>query len=162
MKTCAFCGSEININFCDFCDMELEEKYILVNGERLAQYKDFKGYPDHSLIFSSTKELMKLETIELLCLLREARSHRANVFNLRLLRHKAEEQEGYTEQVSDLAVKTYSEYEIATRKVWVIENIIKDRIGYYPQRVTKNFLSMFLDRMKKCETKKMKIKGDQK
>src|SRR5699024_2645198 len=124
MKTCAFCGSEIELRYCDFCDMELEEKYILVNGERLAQYKAFKGYPDQSLIFSSTKELMELETIDLLCLLREARSHRANVFNLRLLRHKAEEQEGYTEQVSDLAVKTYSEYEIATRKVWVIENII--------------------------------------
>lgn len=158
MKTCAFCGSEININFCNFCDIDLENRYISKDGKRLSLLDNFQGYPDRTKIFMSTKELMELETIELLCLLREARSHRAEAYNLRLLRHKAEEHAGYTEDVKDLAVKTYEEYEYATRKVWVIENIIKDRIGYFPEKVTDNFLSMFIDRMEKSEKKSMYIR----
>lgn len=159
MSTCAFCGTELDNTYCSYCEMELESRYILKNGERLGQFKGFSGYPDKSLVFSSTKDLIKLETIELLCLLREARSHRAEVYKLRKLRHEAEKQEGYTERVEEIDEVSYKEYENATRKVWVIENIIKDRLGYYPKRVTMNFLNMYVERMKESEEKAMVMKG---
>lgn len=151
MKTCGFCGSKLNNNFCTFCEIELSDKYIMKDGNRLNQFESFKGYPNESEIYKSTKELMELETIHLLCLLREARSVRAETYKLRALRHQAEKQEGFTEKVKEIEEYTYKEYENATRKVWVIENIIKDRLGYYPERVTNNFLNMYLERMKQSE-----------
>lgn len=155
MITCAFCGSEIKENYCAFCEMELTNKYIMKDGKRLNQAEKFLGYPSRHEIYKSTKELMKLETIHLLCLLREARSIRAEVYKLRLLRHQAEEQKGMNNEIESLENYTYDEYESSTRKVWVIENIIKDRLGYFPQKVTNNFLNMYLERMEQSEKKKM-------
>lgn len=158
MFTCAFCGSEVEEEYCAFCEMELTNKYIMKDGKRLNQAEKFLGYPNRSEVYKSTKELMKLETIHLLCLLREARSIRAEVYKLRLLRHQAEEQYGLNEDVESLENVTYNEYESSTRKVWVIENIIKDRLGYFPEKVTNNFLNMYIERMEKSEQKKMYIK----
>lgn len=159
MKTCGLCGTPLNDLYCPYCEMELEERYIMQDGQRLKQSKEFGGYPNSSKIFCKTEELMRLETIELLCLLREARKYRADSYKLRLLRHKAERQQGYVDEVSKLEEFTYDEYANATRKVWVIENIIKDRLGYYPEKVTMNFLNMYLERMERSERKKMKLGG---
>ncbi|WP_368502801.1 hypothetical protein AB3N04_00250 (plasmid) [Alkalihalophilus sp. As8PL] len=52
---------------------------------------------------------------------------------------------------------SYKEYEQATRKVWSIENKIKDRIGYYPQKITEPFLASYLERIERSEVKPMKI-----
>lgn len=159
MKTCGLCGTKLDNNYCSYCEMELKERYILKDGQRLRQGSDFMGYPDRSKIFSTTNELMQLETIELLCLLREARSYRAEAYKLRVLRHNAEKQEEFNEEVSRIDEFSYDEYSNATRKVWVIENIIKDRLGYFPQKVTMNFLNMYLERMEKSEQKIMKMEG---
>lgn len=159
MNTCGFCGSEIDYAFCNFCEMELDERYILEDGKRLDQSKSFLGYPNRLEVYCSTKELMEKETLELLCLLREARKIRAEVYNLRKLRHEAEDEAGMTDDVKTLDTQTYSEYEISTRKVWVIENIIKDRLGYYPKRITDNFLGIYLKRIEESEEKQMKMKG---
>lgn len=158
MNTCGFCACEIKNNFCDFCKMTLDDKHIMTDGKRFNQEENFLGYPNRYGVHKSTPELMDLETIDLLCLLREARAFRSEVYQLRLLRHKAEEQTGMNDDVKEIAETTYSEYENATRKVWVIENIIKNRLGYFPQKVTQNFLNMYLDRMEKSEKKIMKMK----
>jgi len=153
LQTCAYCGSEVKNRYCSFCEMELMDRYILQNGERLSNSIDY--YPDQQGIFQNTPELLQLETIELLCLLRHARNYRSEVYKLRLLGHQAEAAGG---DVDDIKIQSYSDYEEATRKVWVIENIIKDRIGYYPQKVTENYLGMYLDRIVKAQKKKMTIK----
>src|SRR5690625_2236801 len=155
MNTCALCGTELDIAFCPFCEMELEERYISKDGKRLSQFDTFQGIPDRSLIFQSTKELMKMETIDLICLLSEARSYRTEVYHLRRLRHQAEKKEGFNDTVKQLEKFSNKSYEEATRKVWIIENIIKDRLGYFPQKVTQNFLSMYLERIEKSEKKPM-------
>lgn len=150
MKTCAYCGSEVNQSYCPFCEMELEERYILQSGKRLSNAIPF--YPEMQGIFKNTPELLQLETIELLCLLRHARNYRTDVYKLRILGHKAESEGG---DVEEIQMQSYSDYEKATRKMWVLENIIKDRIGYYPQKVTENFLAMYLERIEKSQKKKM-------
>lgn len=165
MKTCGFCASEINDNYCDFCQMELEDRHVTLNGKRFEQAKRFLGYPDRHEIFKSTQELLELETIHLLCLLREARSHRSEVYKLRYLAHKGKKQaidEGRDlkdlESMNRIDESSYIDYEEATRKVWVIENIIKNRLGYFPQKINEKFLAMYLDRMEKSELKEMFIK----
>ena len=158
MVTCGFCGSELEINYCSFCDMELEKRYILKDGQRLAQKELFLGFPNQNEVFQSTKELMKKETIDLFCLLREARRLRAEVFKLRKIKHDAERDLGKSNNdLKQLDEATYEEYEHATRKVWVIENIIKDRLGYYPKRISKSFINGFVDRIEDSEEKIMII-----
>jgi len=153
MKTCAYCASELETNYCSFCEMELSERYILEGGKRLKN--DIPHFPDQGDIFKSTKDLLKLETLELLCLLRHARNYRSEIYKLRILTHKAEEQGG---DMAEIQATSYSDYEKATRKMWVIENIIKDRIGYYPKKVTENFLSIYLERIEQSQKKNMVMK----
>jgi hypothetical protein len=166
MNTCGFCASQINNNYCDFCQMELEDKHITKDGQRFDQSKRFLGYPDRQEIFKSTKELMKLETIHLLCLLREARAYRSDVYKLRYLAHQGKKQaitQGGSpedlESMNRIDESSYGDYEEATRKVWVIENIIKDRLGYFPKRINEKFLLIYLDRMEKSEQKNMRMEG---
>jgi|SRR5690625_200544 len=153
MNTCGYCGSNLQDRYCSFCEMELTNRYILEDGKRLDTSIDF--FPEKQDIFKSTKELLELETIELLCLLRHARDYRSEVYKLRLLTHQAESAGG---DVQEIDAKSYKDYEEATRKVWVLENIITDRIGYYPQKVTENFLAMYLERIEKSQKKKMTMK----
>lgn len=153
MRTCAYCGSELNNRYCSFCELELMDRYILKDGERLKN--DIPHFPEQRDIFKSTSELLQLETIELLCLLRHARNYRSEVYKLRIITHKANDQGGGLEEIE---ASSYGDYEEATKKVRVIENIIKDRVGYYPEKVTENFLSMYLERIEKSQRKKMRIK----
>lgn len=126
--------------------MELSDRYILKEGKRLSQ--TIPHLPPEGDIFKGTKELLKLETIELLCLLRYARKYRSDVYNCRILTHKAE---GAGGEVEGMKEKSFSDYEDATRKVWVIENILKDRIGYYPNKITSEFIDKYNDRIERSE-----------
>ena len=153
MKTCAYCGTEVNDKYCSFCNMLLTERYILEDGQRLDT--SIPHFPEMQGIFKSTAELIQLETLELLCLLRHAREYRSDAYKLRILTHQAKSQGGNMEGIEN---SSYDEYEKATRKVWVIENIIKDRIGYFPQKVTEKFLAMYLERIEKSTQKRMHIR----
>lgn len=123
---------------------------MLKDGKRLDS--SISNFPDKKGTFKSTKELLQLETIALLCLLRHARDYRSEVYKLWLLTHQATAACGDIEEIQEAS---YSDYEAATRKVWVIENIITDRIGYYPQKVTKKFLAMYVDRIQNSQHKRM-------
>lgn len=152
MKTCAYCGSELEGLYCSYCELVLSEKYIHEDGKRMSH--TIEAYPDESRMFKSTRELLTLETIELLYILRYARKHRSMVYHMRINIKKAAA-EGNDMSKYDQA--SYTEYEQATRKVWVIENIIKDRLGYYPQKITEPFLASYLERIERSEGKPMKI-----
>ncbi|MFG6150631.1 hypothetical protein [Halobacillus sp. B23F22_1] len=101
MKTCAYCGSEVEESYCFYCKMELEQRCILKNGNRLAH--NIQQLPSEQDIFLSTKELMQRETIELLCLLKYARKYRSDVYNWRFLTNKANE----VEQVAEMKKNSY-------------------------------------------------------
>ncbi|SFB32992.1 hypothetical protein SAMN04488072_11643 [Lentibacillus halodurans] len=66
MKTCAYCGTELTSNYCSFCEMQHTDRYILQDGERLDN--SIAYYPAQHDIFKSTPQLLRLETMELLCL----------------------------------------------------------------------------------------------
>jgi|SRR5699024_2971814 len=155
MQTCAYCGTKVNDKYCSFCDMLLTDRYILEDGQRLDT--SISHYPEMQGIFKSTAELIQLETLELLCLLRHAREYRSRAYELRILTHQATAAGGDMEEIQ---ASSYNDYEDATRKVWVIENIIADRIGYYPQKITEKFLAMYVDRIQKSQQKRMVIKKE--
>jgi hypothetical protein len=152
MKTCAYCGTELEGSYCPYCELVLSEKYINEDGKRVSNR--IEAYPDESMLFKSTRELMTLETIELLYLLRYAREHRSMVYHMRINVNKAAAEGN---DMSEYDQVSYKEYEQATRKVWSIENMIKDRIGYYPQKITEQFLASYLERIERSEVKPMKI-----
>lgn len=153
MITCAYCATELSSRYCPFCEMELKDYQISKNGNRMSSTLNF--IPAEVEIFKDTKTLMKKETIELLFLLRYARKHRSDVYNLRINVHRASKQGN---DMQEYDTSSYNDYEEATRKVWVIENIIKDRMGYYPKQVTENFLSLYLQRIEESQKKPMFLK----
>ena len=93
--------------------------------------------------------------------LHHARNYRSEIYNVRILTHKGKNKavagSSDMENMNEIDITTYSDYEDATRKVWVIENIIKERIGYFPPKVTEEFLSKYLYRIKKSQQKNMFI-----
>ncbi|TCP24464.1 hypothetical protein EV207_12524 [Scopulibacillus darangshiensis] len=155
MKTCAYCCSELQEKYCPFCDMVLAEKYVMENGERLSH--SISWYPEEHNIYKSTKDLLKLETIELICLLKHARAYRGQAYELRRLRHKSELKVGMNEEVESIAKASYEEYEMATRKVWVLENILRERIGYFPYRISEKYIQGYLEHIERSEKKQMVI-----
>ncbi|WP_160037235.1 hypothetical protein [Paenibacillus sp. An7] len=40
-------------------------------------------------------------------------------------------------------------YRYWTRKAWIIENILRDRAGYYPIKITDNMLNSIIEQMEK-------------
>ncbi|WP_347553032.1 hypothetical protein ABFG93_22610 (plasmid) [Pseudalkalibacillus hwajinpoensis] len=91
-------------------------------------------------------------------MLKYARSYRSEVYHLRVISYKAEERGESDQTLEGIQHQSYEEYEKATQKVWIIENILKDRIGYYPVKVTDNFLQLYLHRIKQSQKKRMVLK----
>ena len=160
MKTCGYCGSEIQEPYCSFCEMELDPQHVLENNKRVDHLID--STPDETAVFLPTKELLTFETIELLFILKYARKHRSDVYNLRIMGHKASAELENDEGMNEIQAQSFAEYEKATRKVWCIENIIKDRIGYYPVKISDDFLQRYLYRIKKSQEKAMAMQSKRK
>ncbi|NPC90841.1 hypothetical protein HOO54_01235 [Bacillus sp. WMMC1349] len=157
MKTCTYCGTELASNYCSYCEMALKLDDISENGQRKKHSLSYE--PDPADIFKSTLELLKSKTIELIYLLRYARKYRSNVYNSRLNIHRAEQAGQSDKQLNQFHQESYKEYEKATRKVWVIENIIADRIGYIPEQINDKFLSAYVNKIEQKQGKIMLMKS---
>lgn len=157
MKTCAYCGSELASEYCSYCEMNLKPDDILENGQRKKHTLSYE--PDPADIYKSTPELLKYKTIELIFLLTYARKYRSDVYNGRVNIHRAQQEGQSNTQLKQFQQETYTEYEKASRKVWVIENIIADRIGYIPEQINDKFLTAYLNKIEKKQGKVMMIKS---
>jgi hypothetical protein len=97
-----------------------------------------------------------MNIVELLFLLRFARAERSSIYGQR--------------QLFILAIKegvgefrkgeqyTFKEYEYWTRKCFVIENLIRERLGYIPKKLTEAYIQNLADRMFDSAKKDMRIK----
>jgi len=150
MKTCPYCGSDIKkINqqqyYCDFCSMQLPASIVKENRERLdVRFQDFvlDTYMDRT-----TPELMILSTFELLYLLKMIRKERSDMYNQMHIFYRAGEQEN-TDAFKKYEKKTGRDYMYVTKKAFVVENIIRQRLGYVPARITENHLVKYLENIK--------------
>lgn len=146
--TCGYCGSGVGSpgtdngqSFCSFCEMFVQPS---VDGQRVQQYQkeEFIGYDQLRM---NTPQLQQLNTKSLLEVLRFAREERRSYFGtMRTLKKASSELPEFKagERMSS------DEYEMITRKVFVVENILRDRMGYIPKKITDNLLISYKER---CE-----------
>ncbi|MCM3571265.1 hypothetical protein [Neobacillus mesonae] len=160
MKTCAYCGSPVNSNgghdyYCSFCMMNLDYGDVQENGKR----KNLLPFSQPSLsdLDKSTPELMCFSTVELLFLLKFARKERTDIYKQRyiLIRAMKVGADEYTEAEQ----YTFREYEKATRKCFVLENLIRERIGYYPAKLTDSYIQTLAAKMEESAKKDMVIQN---
>lgn len=140
-NTCSYCGSSLGNDlpsmtdkaYCGFCEMFVKPS---VNGERIEQFRkvEFIGYEQ---IRMPTSELVEMHTKSLLELLKYMREERRSYFNnMRVLKQGASVNPEFKEgdKISS------EEYEMITKKCFVVENILRERMGYIPKKITENLL----------------------
>lgn len=162
MKTCPYCGSNIEkFNhyqyYCEFCDMNLDFQTVKENGERLTVRVSEIALDIH--IDKTTPELMTLSTYELLYLLRAIRRERSHMYSQMNIFYKAGKQEN-TNDFKEYEQITGKDYMYFTKKAFVVENIIRSRLGYVPTRITDTYLSNYLKNIKNDKNSPMIIRTE--
>ncbi|CAI6329678.1 hypothetical protein NRS6107_21165 (plasmid) [Bacillus subtilis] len=160
MKTCSYCGTPVHkkehLYYCNFCLMYLEDGYVEEDGERINI--NYREYALESDLDKPTFELMDFPTIELLSLLKIARNKRSsqydNLSNLNKALEQLEDPSEYAESQKECQKK----YEFFTKKMYSIENILKQRLGYIPPRIDKALLVKYLNNMKRKTKNQEKMK----
>ncbi|GAB0171945.1 TFIIB-type zinc ribbon-containing protein [Lysinibacillus sp. CTST325] len=161
--TCPYCGSVLKPEgekyYCDFCIMILPADRVQRNHERVSvRVRDFAldVYLD-----KTTPELMRYSTYELLSLLKYARAERTNIYKLMNTFYNARKQQGI-EEYKESEEYSGKEYEKITRKMFVLENLIRQRLGYVPHRITDVYLGKYLAAMEKDKRQPMIIRQQRK
>lgn len=157
MNTCPYCGSEIKNEenyYCHFCVMNVPESNVQIDGERLPIQLEHFAYD--ALTQKTTPELMCLSTFELIYLLKEIRAQRSNTYQSMATLKKA------GNSISDPDIKEGSKlagemYETETKQMFIVENIIRDRLGYIPTRITEKYLDDYAHQIEQDRKKKGKM-----
>lgn len=155
MQTCAYCGSGVepvgNGLYCSFCDMEVYQDDVQENGMRRPVLAE-----DTVLLSAaerSTQEIMEKDSYYLTLLLRLVRNERKRTYNLlRVVNKGAALQPEKFKAGQDEGGKNYRYW---TRKAWIIENILRDRSGYYPAKITDNMLNSIIEQVQQSNQKPM-------
>ncbi|WP_310144204.1 hypothetical protein [Paenibacillus amylolyticus] len=100
----------------------------------------------------NTSQLMQRSTNELIVMLRLVRQKRTDFYNYLRVLNKAK---GDFQEHAELTGK---DYEFWTRKAWVLENILRDRTGSFPERITDDYLAGLAARADKINRKSMRIR----
>ena len=162
LKTCSYCGTELNTTtspiICPFCLKQYhDEQELGAYGERTRK-RVFTEYVTHEMINQSVYELDKLHTLDLMIALRLCREERTQLYNLiRLLNKTMDEDSSSSEMLADGMKDAGEMYIDWTRKMWVIENLLVDRLGYYPSRISDDMLIRVKENSLKTMNKRMTI-----
>jgi hypothetical protein len=145
--------------FCDFCCMALDPLMVKKNRERVDVRVTEVALDVH--IDKTTPELMTLSTFELLYLLKSIRKERSDMYQYMHTFYRAGQQ-GNTEQFKEYEKESGKDYMYFTKKAFVVENIIRTRLGYVPARITENYLAKYLENIKHDKKTPMIIRTDRK
>ncbi|MEH7217469.1 hypothetical protein ACWKTS_32150 [Bacillus toyonensis] len=162
---CPYCATSIQVDkngvvqeVCEFCGGHMREQQtgmlqICRNGERFEFTKMQQNiFLEH--INQSVGELKQYHTYDLYLLLKEVREARSQTYYGLQLLNKASK----TEKKLQVTVnETGGEYEYYTRKAWVIENILLERQGFFPEKITDRVLQYMEEQIQKSKKKTMKI-----
>ncbi|HER2025581.1 hypothetical protein LCL90_23085 [Bacillus infantis] len=159
--TCPYCGSELMPQgpkyYCDFCMMILGGHQVQRDHQRLSvRVRDFAL---DAYLEKTTPELMRLSTFELLSLLKYARTERTHIYNYMNIFYKARKH-GELDDYRETEEETGVNYGRITRKMFVLENLIRQRLGYVPRRITDAYLARYLEEMKRDKNKPMTIRQE--
>ncbi|MGH0883287.1 hypothetical protein [Bacillus paranthracis] len=162
---CPYCATSIQVDkngvvqeICEFCGGHMREQQtgmlqICQNGERF----EFTKMQQHIFlehINQNVGELKQYHTYDLYLLLKEVRDARSQTYYGLQLLNKASKTE---KKLQVTANETGGEYEYYTRKAWVIENILLERQGFFPEKITARVLQYMEEQIQKSKKKTMKI-----
>ena len=162
MQTCPYCGLALVFDadhyYCTFCQMTIASADVQQDGGRKPITADPFVCADY--VELSTPELMEKSTTFLIYLLRLVRKERKNQYNYLRLFNKV--MDTGSNEYLEAAQESGKTYEWWTRKAWVIENILRDRMATFPVRVTDYYLSGLIDHIQTYNQKSMFLirKGD--
>ncbi|WP_144481650.1 hypothetical protein [Bacillus pumilus] len=147
--TCPYCGSGLHDEkdhyFCDFCVMEISKDQAQMGGHRI---HEIHQKVDPSDIKKTTPELMTYSTWSLILLLKEARKIRSSFYkDLSIARSKSRGVRD-KERADDVA----AEYQEITKRMYIIENILKKRLSYVPANLNDSYLRDYEKRMSNKKT----------
>ncbi|WP_253206789.1 hypothetical protein [Bacillus toyonensis] len=162
---CPYCATPIQVDkngvvqeICEFCGGHMREQQTGVlqlcqNGERF-EFRKLQQQLFLEHIEQSVEELKQYHTYDLYLLLKEVREARSQTYYGLQLLNKASKTESTLQATAD---ETGGEYEYYTRKAWVIENILLERQGFFPEKITARVLQYMWEQIKKSKKKPMKI-----
>lgn len=162
---CPFCASEQKINNgilapkCDFCGADLRDestgclRLINKDGERF-KFKKMKVniFEEHAK--QSVPVLKTYHTFDLYVLLREVREVRQLMYKGYEVLQKASELDTSYKGFAKQEIEKFTEW---TKRMYVIENILLERQGYFPNKVTDKVLQYMWEQMKSSKKSKMFI-----
>lgn len=135
---CSYCKTETkNHKVCDFCKADLTASRPKIN-PFLSELETEKTQP----------ELEKMHTYDLLLILSHIRAERSDMYRVMQSVRKAPN-EAKKDNYDELNEYGQELYRNLTARKNVIEQILIDRMGYYPKRVDKKLLQAFLTRMER-------------
>ncbi|MES5860643.1 hypothetical protein QCI47_29705 [Bacillus cereus group sp. RP29] len=167
--SCAYCGTEVKIDTngiveetCTFCGAKMRSSHsgilqLCQNEQRFEFYK-----MQQNVFLEQANEpvevLKQLHTFDLYLLLKEVREARSQTYYGLQLLNKASKEECTLQETAD---ETGEEYEYYTRKAWVIENILLERQGFFPEKITARVLEYMGEQIRKSKKKGMRISKGQ-
>ncbi len=166
---CPYCATPIQVDkngvvqeICEFCGGRIREQQtgilqLCQDGERFEFTKmQQQLFLEH--IHQSVEELKQYHTYDLYVLLKEVREARSQTYYGLQLLNKASKTESTLQATAD---ETGGEYEYYTRKAWAIENILLERQGFFPEKITARVLEYMGEQIRKSKKKSMRISKGQ-
>lgn len=134
MSKCPYCHSELQVvsnkSFCAYCEIEIAVKQRKVLLRSAVDYVD---------AFKSTKDLMDYHTFDLLLLLGFVRKERREAYSYLETINRVKSLPEFREA----AKGAYEFYMDWTKKVRVVESLVKNRLGTVPKKITKELIEQY-------------------
>ncbi|CAI6330882.1 hypothetical protein [Bacillus subtilis] len=164
MKTCKYCGQELRfigeyeetLYFdCSFCEIIFPLSETSFDRRRKMSVPEFY---DESY-YVPTKELLKRDTISLYHVLKDVRKAWYDVKkaleNLKVYEQQESSLKKPSNNDNDLTKNLKQEFIDLSKRKFSIENIILERTGFLPDKITEEFLADIVDKGKKASKKPM-------
>ncbi|MDP4084706.1 MAG: hypothetical protein Q8934_08845 [Bacillota bacterium] len=177
MITCSYCATEVELitggshqdhAYCAYCEVFLgpnsEHGMYAKDGERIPHVKQ-KGLITEDHVKLPLSKLKELHTIDLLLCLSIARKHRGDWYNQMRIFNRASEQAREQEEITQwksAANETGGDYEYWTRRCWMIENLLIERLGYFPEKINDELYIKFMRHNERSMKKNMVISKQKK
>lgn len=137
MMKCQYCKTENaeNQTRCTFCEADLLSARPVIREVDITD------------VLKTSQEKRQYHTFNLLEMLQIARKERSDAYNILRIVLKSENE---VEVDKDLKNSVEEQYRLFTAHVNMIQELLIDRLGYYPKRIDKKLLDRYLS---KCQEK---------
>lgn len=176
MKTCPYCATDLteelmlvkgseyhNHTSCPHCQISLGPNSnwgnFTTNGNRIPGAKKIKMLITIEDVQQPLHILNDFHTHDLLLSLRLARLERSKTYDLLKTFNNASDNMSEEEfkTFEEATNQTGGEYDYWTRRCWMLENLLMDRMGYFPQRISNEMLFNIKERSLQAQKKPMVI-----